>query len=132
MRFILSTIFFLFLSTAFGQNTLTVSFKGIKEVKGFLMLALKDTKNERVKEARVPVTKSGTVVYQFTDIPPGSYAIAVFHDANGDKELNTNFAGIPKELYGFSNDARGAFGPPSIADQLFKVDKSTALSITLK
>lgn len=33
----------------------------------------------------------------------GEYAVAVFHDANGNKKLDT-FAGIPKEGYGFSRN----------------------------
>ena len=53
------------------------------------------------------------VVIRFADLLPGDYAVAAFHDADGDGELNTNIAGAPTEGYGFSNDARGFMGPPS-------------------
>ncbi len=46
------------------------------------------------------------------DLPPGFYGIAAYQDADGDDELSKNFMGIPKERYGFSNGARGRFGPP--------------------
>ncbi|MEM6779152.1 MAG: DUF2141 domain-containing protein [Planctomycetota bacterium] len=47
------------------------------------------------------------------DVPlPGQFAVAAYHDANDDGELNRHPVGIPSERYGFSNDARGMFGPP--------------------
>lgn len=45
-------------------------------------------------------------------LPRKEYAISVFHDENGNNTLDRNMMGIPKELYGFSNNARGKFGPP--------------------
>lgn len=55
------------------------------------------------------------------DLPAGNYAIAVFHDANANGKLDKNMLGIPKEAYGFSNNVRGSFGPPSYKDCLFTV-----------
>ena len=49
----------------------------------------------------------------FADIAPGTYALAVIHDENRDGELATNLMGMPKEGYGFSNDAKGTLGAPS-------------------
>jgi uncharacterized protein (DUF2141 family) len=48
----------------------------------------------------------------FEDVPPGEYAVAVFHDENGNNDLDRNFLGIPSEGTGASNDARGFMGPP--------------------
>ena len=42
----------------------------------------------------------------FEDIPPGTYALAVIHDENMNGKLDTNFLGVPKEGYGFSNGQR--------------------------
>lgn len=55
-------------------------------------------------------------------IPHGEYAIKIFHDENGNDELDTRMFGIPKERYGFSNDARGSFGPPEYAAAAFVLD----------
>ena len=49
----------------------------------------------------------------FLNIPPGTYALAVIHDENMDGELGTNWLGIPKEGYGFSNNAKALLRAPS-------------------
>ena len=47
------------------------------------------------------------------DLPPGEYAVMAYHDRNGNGRLDTLPVGLPTEPYGFSNEARGVFGPPS-------------------
>jgi len=66
----------------------------------------------------------------FEDIPPGIYALAVIHDENMNGELDTNVLGIPKEGYGFSNDAKAWFGAPSFLDASFPYDGRT-LDLTI-
>jgi uncharacterized protein (DUF2141 family) len=44
---------------------------------------------------------SGKDSFEFSDIKPGKYAIAVIHDENCNGELDTNMFGIPTEGYGF-------------------------------
>lgn len=46
-------------------------------------------------------------------LPPGVYAIRLFHDENNNGTLDTNLIGIPTEPFGFSNNASVVFGPPS-------------------
>ncbi|MCF8413904.1 MAG: DUF2141 domain-containing protein, partial [Melioribacteraceae bacterium] len=50
----------------------------------------------------------------------GEYAIKCYHDVNENRELDTNFFGIPSEDYGFSNNAPATFGPPSFEQAAFK------------
>lgn len=70
---------------------------------------------------------------QFPDPAPGTYAVKVFHDVNDNGVLDTNWMGIPKEPYGFSNDAMGTFGPPSFQQASFKVGVGTnAVRIRMK
>lgn len=47
----------------------------------------------------------------FENITCGDYAIRLFHDENTNGGLDANFARIPTERYGFSNNARKRFGP---------------------
>ncbi len=54
-------------------------------------------------------------------LKPGTYAAAPFHDENNNGEFDTNFLGIPKEGYGFSNDAKGGSGWPLYNDATFTV-----------
>jgi uncharacterized protein (DUF2141 family) len=58
----------------------------------------------------------------FLDIPPGTYALAVIHDENMNGKLDTNRLGIPREGYGFSNDAKGFLGSPSFRAASFQYD----------
>nr|NQU89441.1 DUF2141 domain-containing protein [Bacteroidota bacterium] len=55
----------------------------------------------------------------FENIPAGKYAIAVYHDEDGDREIETNFIGIPKEGTGSSNNPKSRMGPPRFRDCVF-------------
>ena len=68
----------------------------------------------------------------FVDIPRGRYALVVIHDENRNGKLDTNWLGIPKEGYGFSNDAKGTLSSPPFSDASFLYDGGTLeLTITL-
>ena len=68
----------------------------------------------------------------FEDIPPGTYALAVVHDENMNGKLDTNLLGIPKEGYGFSNDAKALLGAPSFSAASFPFDgQNLELTISL-
>ena len=49
----------------------------------------------------------------FSNVPPGTYAVAVFHAEHGEATMEKGLFGQPKEGYGFSRNATGTFGPPS-------------------
>ena len=53
------------------------------------------------------------------DIPFGSYVLSGFQDFDDNGVISGNFLGIPKEPFGFSNDAKGKFGPPKWNDAVF-------------
>lgn len=58
----------------------------------------------------------------FEDIPAGTYALAVIHNANMNGELDTNWLGVPTEGYGFSRDAKGFLGAPAFSSASFAYD----------
>jgi uncharacterized protein (DUF2141 family) len=58
------------------------------------------------------------------DLPAGKYAVAAYVDNNKNGRQDKNFLGIPKEIYGFSNDARGMFGPPDFAAAAFDIGEN--------
>ena len=64
-------------------------------------------------------------------VPSGTYAIGLYIDANENEKMDTNFLGIPKEQFGFSNDAKGSFGPPSFESASFELVKSKKIVINL-
>ncbi len=73
-----------------------------------------------VKAGIRPAAEAGDMV--FAGLAPGEYAIAAFHDEDRDGDLNTSLLGMPTEGYGFSNDARGMFGPPGFDSAAFTIE----------
>lgn len=82
--------------------------------------------------ARLEVA-AGEAVWQTILPRPGRYALAAFHDLDADGELDRTAFGVPDEPYGFSNDARGRFGPPSFEAAAVELRPGAAeLTITLR
>ena len=66
------------------------------------------------------------------DLAPGKYAISIIHDENNNDKLDTNFIGIPKEGFGFSNNPRIMFGPPSFEKASFEINQAHVILIEMK
>lgn len=77
-----------------------------------------------VRRATAPINNGESKMLVPVDALARSFAIAVFHDENGNGVLDRNRFGIPTERYGFSNNARGLTGPPSFDDA--KIDRPDA------
>ena len=60
------------------------------------------------------------VVLVYRGLPPGRYAVSLFHDENGNGKLDT-IAGIPREGFGFSRNPPIRFGPPRFNSARFTV-----------
>ena len=60
-----------------------------------------------------------------------TYAIGIFVDKNYNNKMDRNLFGVPKEQFGFSNNAKGNFGPPSFKDASFVVSGDINLDINL-
>jgi uncharacterized protein (DUF2141 family) len=84
---------------------------------GFPIEVLLEAKNVMVIKVRHTEARC-----DFEDIPPVTYALAVIHDENMNGKLDTNWLGIPKEGYGFSNDVKGLLGAPSFSAASFQYD----------
>jgi uncharacterized protein (DUF2141 family) len=104
-----------------------VSIVGIETLEGEIVVAVFDNEAsfdrrlDPVAFAYLPVDSA--VVRWSAELPaPGTYAIAVYHDRNGNRELDMRRLGGPKEPFGFSNDARGLFRPPSFDDAKISVE----------
>jgi len=82
----------------------------------------------RVMVMKVPRSEARC---DFEDIPPGRYALVVLHDENMNGKLDTNWLGIPKEGYGFSNGVTDFSHSPSFADAGFAYDGQN-LEFTIK
>ena len=66
-------------------------------------------------------------------LPSGKFALAVYQDLNNDGKLNRSNFGLPMEPYGFSNNARGQFGPPSFQAAMLEAGQpSTTIAVALQ
>ncbi|MEP0986031.1 DUF2141 domain-containing protein [Ekhidna sp.] len=70
--------------------------------------------------------------YTFQSLKPGKYAVIVIQDLNGNKNLDTNIFGIPKEPYGFSTNPSTTFGPPNFDGASFLIKSNKKITIELK
>ena len=60
-----------------------------------------------------------------------NYAIAIFHDKNSNAKFDTFFS-IPKEKFGFSNNARVFLGPPKFEDASIFVGQNSIVEIMIE
>lgn len=81
--------------------------------------------------ANAPIVDAAATC-RFPGVAAGTYAVAVFHDENGNGKLDRNFIGIPKEGVGSSNNRRHAMGPPRWDESKLAVSGSITVEITLR
>lgn len=122
---------------AFGDTAdLVVHFSGARSDEGTMVISLFDRAeafpNAAMKTAKTTI-QNGEGTLTFKGLKPGTYAIAVAHDANNNGEMDKNGLGIPTEGFGFSNQAKVIFGPPKFAAACFPVGKNvTATNIEIR
>lgn len=110
------------------QNSqLAVEVGGLRNQQGQVCLSLFATgrgfpsrNTNAVQNQCVAITAIPQLV-TFQDVSPGSYAVAVLHDANNDSEVNRNALGIPREGFGFSRNPVIQTGPPDFGDAVILV-----------
>ena len=137
---LLAIVIMMFATSVFAQSgTIVVTIKGIENNTGNIKIGLYNSEStfptygEHFKGAELKADKSG-VSYTFENIPAGTYAVAVWHDENDNKEMDKNFFGSPSESYGFSGNIYGSFGPPDFDEVSFKVisNKKTTINIDIE
>ena len=139
MKKIISIFLFSFLLPFYflGQDTfdLKIKVENIGKMEGELRICLGNKKKDFLKKCyqfqSVKVTQKEMWII-FKNIPTGKYVINIYHDEDNNGELNTNgLFGSPSEDYGFSNNPKSLFGPPSFKKCLFDINSNTEISIKL-
>lgn len=115
---------------------LVVTVNDVRNEKGNIRFALYDQPAEfptgEKLRGQEENAKTGAVQTIFKNLAPGTYAVAVHHDENKDDEMNLGFFVFPLEGYGFSNNARVVFAPPTFDAAAFTLGaESMAISLTL-
>ncbi|ARV62876.1 hypothetical protein BZZ01_05905 [Nostocales cyanobacterium HT-58-2] len=114
------------------QNSqLTVEIDGLRNRQGQVCLSLftsgrgfPSNSSNAVQNQCTAITATPLFI-TFKNLQPGSYAVAVLHDANSDNKANRNGLGIPVEGFGFSENPVILTGPPKFNDAAFLVAGST-------
>ncbi|MDR2926843.1 MAG: DUF2141 domain-containing protein [Cytophagaceae bacterium] len=116
-----------------AQHKLTVTVDGIDKTKGKMFIAVYDEANYMKQPLYGTVAKVDTqeVTAVIDSVSAGCYAVVIFHDINDNGKLDMGAFG-PTEPYGYSNNAKGQYGPPSFADCAIKVEDDTAVYVTVE
>ncbi len=120
-----------------GKLVLTVS--NLENIKGTLYIGWYKSAEEFRKSDKaiyqkiVNVDGKEAVEIPFDNVAPGTYAVAVFLDKNGNGKMDTNMLGIPKEKYGFSNNKYPLTRAATFQESAIEVvGKEQSISIKLK
>ncbi len=116
---------------------LSVVVSGVSATQGTIRVALYQEAAsfldfEGVAAAAVAPAVEGQTLVVFKDLPPGKYAAALYHDANNNEAMDSNWLGIPKEALGFSKARLRLFGPPKFEDCLFTLIDGLRIEIPLE
>ncbi|UXX79152.1 DUF2141 domain-containing protein [Reichenbachiella carrageenanivorans] len=117
------------------DHQLTIVVNNIESTEGILTVSLFDSEGNWLKSGqsqRVAVKTTPSVSLTFDGLPKGTYAVSVYHDKNSNDKLDTGAFGIPMEAYGFSNDARGLFGPADFDECTFEISDNKQIEINIK
>jgi uncharacterized protein (DUF2141 family) len=107
-----------------GQYRVEVIVTHVKDTTGTVRVALfanADSFLRTPMTGKIVKAVHGSVYVVFDNVPAGDYAVGIIHDSNRNGKLDTNFFGVPREGFGFSNDAMGTLGPPSFDKARFSL-----------
>lgn len=118
---------------ALAAATLVVRTEGIQGTAGEVKVAVCDKSFDEAgcKLGAWRAPKGAVEEFVFENLPPGRYAIAAYHDADGDGELDKFPPGIPTEPYGFSNEV-GRIGIPSFEKALVEVGDGKTTTVVVR
>ena len=108
----------------------TVNISGFKNQTGSALVYLWKapdgfpSKTEMAFKTQPEKIAGTSVTSVFKDVEPGTYAVSVTHDENGNGKMDTGFMGKPKEGYGASNNPKNKMSAPSFDQCKFVVDQS--------
>ncbi len=132
----------LMLTPAAGRvdtGELILNIRNLEVGRGEIHIALYDNEadfmetEKRVAGLAVPVKSVKNLQVSLGRFPYGGYALAAFHDLNGNGELDKNALGIPTEPYAFSGNPRVKWRAPAFRETRFEFRQpKLGLTIELK
>jgi uncharacterized protein (DUF2141 family) len=121
------------------DTRLYVQVEGVRASQGLVAVSLYADESSKflarrgsIYTGRVPAEAPSTTVC--LHLPePGIYALAAYHDEDGDRSLDRGSLGLPTEGVGFSNNPRLVLSLPSFRSVRLSVPRTNMLTrITLR
>ncbi|WP_170235674.1 DUF2141 domain-containing protein [Cyclobacterium qasimii] len=109
------------------DSELTILVNLDEDAKGVVQMLIFDREDgfpevhENAVSKNTAKVENGKAIFNFENLPQGTYAVAAFHDGDADGKMRKTLLGIPKDAYGFSNDARSKFSAPSFESAAFEL-----------
>jgi uncharacterized protein (DUF2141 family) len=115
---------------------ISIKVKDIDNSGGKLYIGLYNEKRDfknilKTYKNRIVDINSSTLKVIFKNIPKGVYAISLFHDKNGNGELDRNLFGVPTEGYGFSNNIRHMLRGANFEESKFELNEDREIVINI-
>lgn len=150
MLTIFYTLIFTMLSSGFAPNTndfntnqatskLSIQINDVKQDDGVVLVSFYSDPSQfpykpfRVESIEKSNLQGNVLNYSIDDLKPGKYAITLLDDADRNGDMEYNMFGIPKEGYGFSNDAKPrGLSAPNFDDCSFVIEEEGELNISIK
>ena len=127
----------LFSSSMLLANDLTITVTDIQGDDGEILIGLYNTNDDTFADVTKYYKKAtlsshdGNVTTTFKELPKGSYAVAVIHDANKNGKIDTNLVGLPTEGYGFSNNLRFMLRGATFEESQFELNKDKTIVVKM-
>lgn len=113
-----------------GPHSISLIVHGVRSDDGNVTVVLYGSdpddflvKGRKLLRKRSPAM-NGIVRFCLAVSKPGVYAVAAYHDENGNKKFDKNWIGIPIEGFGVSNSPEIFLLPPGHAEAAFRIDKA--------
>ncbi|MEM9719724.1 MAG: DUF2141 domain-containing protein [Bacteroidota bacterium] len=116
-------------------HTLEVEVQEIRQLSGTLRVCLVANKEAFLSSCLHSTHTSvqhGVEVLEFPNLELGTYAVSLYQDLDDNGKLNQEgLFGMPSEPYGFSNNPRSLFRPPSFEKCAFKLSSDSRIVVRL-
>ena len=138
LKLILLPALLIIASAATAQTNVVATITDLRNNDGVCRVCLFDNASAFTGEKGTPVQCVDAAVNNrgseavFQNIKPGTYAVAVFHDANKNNKMDKNFLGIPKEGYGASRNKLPFASAPGFNENKFVVSDNTTTAVRIK
>lgn len=138
MRILLFVLWTAMLFAPEKKGELILNVKNIESTNGIIHVAVFDQSNflqegKELLKTAIPVQKSQNQRVTISDLPFGTYAVAIYHDVNNNGKFDKNALGIPAEPYAFSNNPKVKWRSPTFDETKIELNAAQrSLQMELK